>query len=265
MMLPGLVAIWAVWKQIIYQQPPEPIELSIVGFGALVVFYDYILMKFRNYSGSLTKAAFLSARNDAVANFTIIFAGIITIFYPSIWPDILVGLFIAYIRTELSALEIYKKAHSELKNIQEPSKKFKFFLIFFNLKYYVYLYHETFVHSALHLCLYSTRVSLALKHGFNHKESVSLSEQHNHYKDSNNYDCHSSKNDKKSSNQTHCEGVCLCSHFSNKLNFISDSSNCKTNEFIITDRSILHTKVFYIIFYKKPTKKTSKKNSLNFI
>ena len=124
MMLPGFVAIWAVWKQIIYQQPPEPIELSIVGFGALVVncLCTYILIKFRNYSGSLTKAAFLSARNDAVANFTIIFAGIITIFYPSIWPDILVGLFIAYIRTE-SALEIYKKARSELKNIQEPSKK----------------------------------------------------------------------------------------------------------------------------------------------
>ena len=124
MMLPGFVAIWAVWKQIIYQQPPEPIELSIVGFGALVVncFCTYILIKFKNYSGSLTKAAFLSARNDAIANITIIIAGIITIFHPSIWPDILVGLFIAYIRTE-SALEIYKKASNELKNIQESSKK----------------------------------------------------------------------------------------------------------------------------------------------
>ena len=79
-------------------------------------------MKFRNYSGSLTKAAFLSARNDAIANITIIIAGIITIFHASIWPDILVGLFIAYIRTE-SALEIYKKARNELKNIQESSKK----------------------------------------------------------------------------------------------------------------------------------------------
>ena len=73
-------------------------------------------MKFRNYSGSLTKAAFLSARNDAIANITIIIAGIITIFYPSIWPDIVVGLFIAYIRTE-SAIEIYIKARKELKNI----------------------------------------------------------------------------------------------------------------------------------------------------
>ena len=119
MMLPGFVAIWAVWKQIIYQQPPEPIELSIVGFGALVVncLCTYILIKFRNYSGSLTKAAFLSARNDAIANITIIIAGIITIFHPSIWPDILVGLFIAYIRTE-SALEIFIKARDELKNIQ---------------------------------------------------------------------------------------------------------------------------------------------------
>ena len=119
MTLPGFVAIWAVWKQIIYQQPPEPIELSIVGFGALVVncLCTYILIKFRNYSGSLTKAAFLSARNDAIANITIIIAGIITIFHPSVWPDILVGLFIAYIRTE-SALEIFIKARDELKNIQ---------------------------------------------------------------------------------------------------------------------------------------------------
>ena len=119
MMLPGFVAIWAVWKQIIYQQPPEPIELSMVGFGALVVncLCTYILIKFKNYSGSLTKAAFLSARNDAIANITIIIAGIITIFHPSVWPDILVGLFIAYIRTE-SALEIFIKARDELKNIQ---------------------------------------------------------------------------------------------------------------------------------------------------
>ncbi len=118
MLLPGFVAIWAIWKQIILQQPPAPIELSIVGFGALVVncLCTYILMKFRNYSGSLTKAAFLSARNDAIANITIIIAGIITIFYPSIWPDILVGLFIAYIRTE-SAIEIYIKARKELKNV----------------------------------------------------------------------------------------------------------------------------------------------------
>ena len=113
MMFPGLIALWAVWQQIILQEPPAPIELSIVAFAALIVncLCTLILMKFQDYSGSLTKAAFLSARNDALAN--LITTGIITLLYPSIWPDILVGLFIAYIRTE-SAIEIFMKAKKEL-------------------------------------------------------------------------------------------------------------------------------------------------------
>ena len=118
MLLPGIIALWAIWQQIIHQEPPAPVELSTVAFGALIIncLCTLILMKFRNYSGSLTKAAFLSARNDALANIAIIFTGIITILYPSIWPDILVGLFIAYIRAE-SALVIYKNATKELKSI----------------------------------------------------------------------------------------------------------------------------------------------------
>ena len=118
MLLPGITALWAIWQQIIHQEPPAPVELSTVAFGALIIncLCTLILMKFRNYSGSLTKAAFLSARNDALANIAIIFTGIITILYPSIWPDILVGLFIAFIRAE-SALVIYKNATKELKSI----------------------------------------------------------------------------------------------------------------------------------------------------
>ena len=117
MLLPGITALWAIWQQIIHQEPPAPVELSTVAFGALIIncLCTLILMKFRNYSGSLTKAAFLSARNDAFANIAIILTGIITILYPSIWPDILVGLFIAYIRAE-SALVIFKNATKELKS-----------------------------------------------------------------------------------------------------------------------------------------------------
>ena len=116
MLIPGLTALWAMWQQIQYQDPPQPIELSLVAFGALIVncLCTFILIRFKNYSGSLTRAAFLSARNDAFANIAIIFTGIITLFYPSIWPDIFVGMFIAYIRTE-SALEIFNKAREELK------------------------------------------------------------------------------------------------------------------------------------------------------
>ena len=116
MLLPGLTALWAIWQQVLYQEPPRPIELSLVAFGALIVncLCTFILIRFKNFSGSLTRGAFLSARNDALANIAIILTGIITFFYPTIWPDIIVGIFIAYIRTE-SALEIFNKAMKELK------------------------------------------------------------------------------------------------------------------------------------------------------
>ena len=116
MLSPALTALWAIWQQVLYQEPPRPIELSLVAFGALIVNFlcTFILIRFKNFSGSLTRGAFLSARNDVLANIAIILTGIITFFYPSIWPDIIVGIFIAYIRAE-SALEIFNKAMKELK------------------------------------------------------------------------------------------------------------------------------------------------------
>ena len=123
MLLPGLTSLWTVWGQINYQKPPEPFELSLVAFGALIIncLCTFILIKYRNQSGSLTRAAFLSARNDVYANLAIIFTGIITYIYPSIWPDIFVGMVIAYIRVE-SALEIYKKAYVELEQVNKSLK-----------------------------------------------------------------------------------------------------------------------------------------------
>jgi Co/Zn/Cd efflux system component len=115
MLLPGVTALWAVWQQISYQEPPQALELSIVAIGALIIncLCTFILIRFKDFSGSLTRAAFLSARNDVIANIAIIITGIITYFYSSIWPDIIIGILIAYIRIE-SALEIYSKAVKEL-------------------------------------------------------------------------------------------------------------------------------------------------------
>ena len=122
MLLPGLTALWAIVQQIKYQNPTEPLDLSLVALGALIIncFCTYVLMRFKNFSGSLTRAAFLSARNDVLSSIAIIIAAIITYIYSSIWPDILVGLFIGYIRTE-SALEIYRKAIYELKKGRRES------------------------------------------------------------------------------------------------------------------------------------------------
>jgi len=50
--------------------PPAPLPLSLTGLGALAINLScaFMLARFRAHSGSLTRAAFLSARNDTVAN-----------------------------------------------------------------------------------------------------------------------------------------------------------------------------------------------------
>jgi Co/Zn/Cd efflux system component len=114
LLVPGLAALWTVWQKIASQLPPEPIALSVVGAGALAVNVScaFILARFRRASGSLTKAAFLSARNDAYANIAIIAAGVLTAYTLSIWPDLLVGLGIAAMNAT-AAKEVWEAARQE--------------------------------------------------------------------------------------------------------------------------------------------------------
>jgi Co/Zn/Cd efflux system component len=72
-----------------------------------------MLARYRHHSGSLTKAAFLSARNDAMANVAIIAAGLVTAFlWRSAWPDLVVGLAIAVMNAD-AAREVWKAAREE--------------------------------------------------------------------------------------------------------------------------------------------------------
>lgn len=114
LLVPGLAALWTVWLKIASPLPPEPIMLSVVGAGALAVNVTcaFILVRFRKASGSLTKAAFLSARNDAYANIAIIAAGVITAYTPSIWPDVIVGIGIAAMNAT-AAKEVWEAARAE--------------------------------------------------------------------------------------------------------------------------------------------------------
>jgi Co/Zn/Cd efflux system component len=114
LLVPGLAAFWTVWQKIASPLPPEPITLSVVGTGALLVNMScaFMLAGFRKASGSLTKAAFLSARNDAYANIAIIAAGILTAYTLSIWPDVVVGLGIAAMNAT-AAKEVWEAARAE--------------------------------------------------------------------------------------------------------------------------------------------------------
>jgi Co/Zn/Cd efflux system component len=111
LLVPGVATLWPAWHKFTVPVPPSPLPLSLAGAGALVVNLSCAIMlaRYRQHSGSLTRAAFLSARNDVLANLAIIAAGLVTAFTRSAWPDLVVGLGIALMNAD-AAREIYQLA-----------------------------------------------------------------------------------------------------------------------------------------------------------
>ena len=94
---------------------PDTGLLTLTGLAALAVNLTaaFILAGARREGGSLTRAAFLSARNDALANLAIIGAGLVTAFlWRSAWPDLIVGLAIAALNAD-AAREVWEAAREE--------------------------------------------------------------------------------------------------------------------------------------------------------
>lgn len=114
LLVPSLAALWTAWAKLFEPVAPAPIPLSLAGAGALVINLTCALMlaRYREHAGSLSKAAFLSARNDAIANIAIIAAGIATAYLASAWPDLVVGLGIAAMNAD-AAREVWKAAKKE--------------------------------------------------------------------------------------------------------------------------------------------------------
>ena len=114
LLVPSLAALWAIWQKINAPVAPAAAPLSLVGLGALIVNLGcaYLLARFRREQGSLTKAAFLSARNDAFANIAIIAAGFATAATASHWPDLVVGIGIT-VMNATAAKEVWEAARQE--------------------------------------------------------------------------------------------------------------------------------------------------------
>ena len=120
LLVPGLATLWMAWHKFNVPLPPDPISLSLVGAGALAINLTcaFLLAHFRRHSGSLTRAAFLSARNDAFANIAIIAAGFVTAYTFSAWPDLIVGLGIAALNAD-AAREVFTAARDEYRIASE--------------------------------------------------------------------------------------------------------------------------------------------------
>ncbi len=114
LLVPGLATLWVAWEKFNLPAVPPPIPLGLTGLGALAINLScaFMLARHRHSGGSLTRAAFLSARNDAIANLAIIAAGIVTLALPSAWPDLIVGLGIAVLNAN-AAREVFMAAREE--------------------------------------------------------------------------------------------------------------------------------------------------------
>jgi Co/Zn/Cd efflux system component len=114
LLVPAVAALWTAWQKFQTPAPPDALLLSATGTGALLVNVccALLLVRHRNAAGSLAKAAFLSARNDAFANVAIITAGIVTLGWHSGWPDLIVGLGIAAMNAD-AAKEVWEAARAE--------------------------------------------------------------------------------------------------------------------------------------------------------
>ena len=114
LLVPGLATLWTAWQKLGLPHPPDAVPLSLTGLGALAVnlLCAFLLARLRLHGGSLTRAAFLSARNDVLANLAIIAAGGVTAITVSPWPDLIIGLGIFAMNLDATR-EVYTAARKE--------------------------------------------------------------------------------------------------------------------------------------------------------
>ncbi|MDY7523138.1 cation transporter [Sphingomonas sp. 10B4] len=71
LLVPGIATLWMAWSKFSVPTAPDPVPLTLAGLGALAVNLTcaFMLSRFRHHSGSLTRAAFMSARTERVNDF----------------------------------------------------------------------------------------------------------------------------------------------------------------------------------------------------
>lgn len=112
--VPAVAAVWQAVAKFSNPEPPAVLSLVVTAGGAIVVngVCAYLLARWRNHGGSMSKAAFLAARNDVFINAAIIAMGVATWLTRSGWPDIVLGLIIVALNLS-AAKEVWEAATEE--------------------------------------------------------------------------------------------------------------------------------------------------------
>lgn len=113
-LIPAVATLWTAIVKILNPVAPDAAALSITALGALAINLTcaIVLAQHRHHAGSLTKAAWLSARNDALANLAIIVVGVMTFWFVTGWLDIVVGMAIGLLNAD-AARAVWKAARRE--------------------------------------------------------------------------------------------------------------------------------------------------------
>ncbi len=111
---PAILAGWEAVRHFAAPEPPSVGPLVLASLGAIVVngTSAWLLSRVRSHGGSLSRAAFLSARNDVLVNLAIIAMGVLTLWTASGWPDLVLGCFIIALAVR-AAFEVWQISEEE--------------------------------------------------------------------------------------------------------------------------------------------------------
>lgn len=114
LLVPAAAALWQAITKWGDPTPPDVGWLVVTASSAALVngLCAWLLARVRSAGGSLSRAAYLSARNDVLVNVAIIVMGAVTALTGSGWPDLALGLVIIAIGVH-SAAEVWEVASEE--------------------------------------------------------------------------------------------------------------------------------------------------------
>jgi Co/Zn/Cd efflux system component len=111
---PATLAAWQAVKEFSDPSAPAVVPLVLASLGAIAVngTSAWLLVSVRHHGGSLSRAAFLSARNDVLINVSIIAMAIVTLWTDSGWPDLILGSIIIALALH-AAYEVWQVSEEE--------------------------------------------------------------------------------------------------------------------------------------------------------
>ena len=111
---PAAVAAWEAIQRFSDPVAPEVVPVVLASLGAIAIngTSAWLLVRVRHHGGSLSRAAFLSARNDVLVNVAIIAMAVITLWTISGWPDLILGCFIILLALH-AAYEVWEISEEE--------------------------------------------------------------------------------------------------------------------------------------------------------